>query len=342
MQIPRTTFRKRNSAVALLATSALLLVSACSGSGGGTGDNKGEAECADGPASAVTIAHQPGLGYAPLLMAKQQGSLEEATPDVDIDWRELNSGAAIRDGVLSGDIQVASGGIGPFIIGAAAGVDWKILSALNNMELKLMTMDPEVQSLADLQEGENIAMPGPDSIQSIVLRKGAQAELGDARALDSQIVAMGHPDGMQALLANQIGAHLTSPPFQNQEAEANATEILNSYDLFGEHTFNSAFTTEEFAACNPDLTDALVDAIAEANQTLNEDPAAAAEVLSAEMGISPDAIEQQLTDDGVTFTGTPQGIGDFASFMLEIGLIKDMPEDNTEYFFENEATQGGS
>jgi NitT/TauT family transport system substrate-binding protein len=322
----------------------LLAISGCAANGAADGSANGEVECsAGGPAGDVTIAYQPGLGYAPLLVAKQQQVLEKAMPDVDIKWLELNSGAAIRDGVLSDDIQVASGGIGPFIIGYGGGVDWKIISALDSMPLQLMTSDPNVSSLKDLQGAGSIAMPGPDSIQSVVLRKGAQEELGDPKALDTQIVAMGHPDGMQALIAGQIKAHLTSPPFQDQEAEAGATSLLSSYDLFGEHTFNSAFATQEFVACNPDFTDELVAAISDANKLLTEDPAAAAKILSTEIGgMSPEEIEDQISAEGIVFTSTPVGIGKFADFMKEIKLISEVPEDASDYFFKNESTAGGN
>ena len=145
---------------------------------------------------------------------------------------------------------MGAGGIGPFLVGLDAGVDWKVISGLNNMSLYLNAMDPEFKSLKDLKGAGSIAMPAPDSIQAVVLRKGAEEELGDAKALDSQIVAMGHPDGVQALIGGQIVAHLTSPPFQAQEIEEGATKLLDSYELFEEHTFNSIFTKTEFAECN--------------------------------------------------------------------------------------------
>lgn len=336
---------KRSGAVArrlAFAGVLALTVTACGGDeGGGSAGGGGAAGGDDCAADSATIAYQPGLGYAPLLVMKQQGTLEEAVPDVEIEWRELNSGAAIRDSMISEDIQVGAGGIGPFLVGVDGGVDWKVITGLNNMSLHVMVNDPGIESVEDLQGKGSIAMPGPDSIQSVVLRKAAQEELGDAKALDSQIVAMGHPDGVQALIGGQIAAHVTSPPFQSQEAEQGATKILESYDLFGEHTFNSAFVLTEFAECNPEFVTALVDGVADANTMLTDEPAEAAAVLATEMGADAAEVEEQITSEGVTFAVTPTGFGTFAEFMAEIGLLKEVPE-TSQLFLETSATEGAS
>jgi NitT/TauT family transport system substrate-binding protein len=346
--------RVRNGSAATPATTGValtgLLALVLAGCGGGEpedggaaadGEGAGAAECDGGPAEEINIAYQPGLGYAPLLVAKQQETLEDALPDTEIEWLELNSGAAIRDGMLSDDIQVGSGGIGPFLVGYDSGIDWKVISGMNNMSLHLMAIDPAIESVEDLEGAGSIAMPGPDSIQSVVLRRAAGEQLGDARALDDQIVAMGHPDGVQALIGGQLAAHLTSPPFQSQEADEGARAILESYDVFGEHTFNSIFTLTEFASCNPEFVDALLTAVEDANTMLTDEPAEAAEILAAEFGIEAEVVEEQITAEGITFTATPSGFGTFAEFMQEIDLIGEVPE-TSELFFENEATQGAS
>src|ERR687893_2686880 len=102
-----------------------LLLGGCGGGSGGSGGGSG------GAGDNMTIAYQPGIGYAQLLIIKQEGWLEEDLPETEITWEQLSSGSAIRDGMLAGDIQVGSGGVGPFLVGSSAVVDWKLLSALN-------------------------------------------------------------------------------------------------------------------------------------------------------------------------------------------------------------------
>ena len=315
-----------------------LLFAGCGASNNGsaaTGD------CSGGPAKKMTIAYQPGLGYAPLLIAKQKKSLEKAVPGTSVEWRVLDSGAAIRDGVLSGDIQIAAGGIGPFLVGYDGGVKWKVVTAMENMNLFLMAKDPKITSLKDLEGAGKIAMPAPDSIQAVVVRKGAAEQLGNANAFDSQIVALGHPQGVQALISDQLDAHMTSPPFQTEEEAQGAHKILASYDVFGEHTFNSVFAPTDVEACNPKFMRALIAAITDANTMLAEDPAAASKALVPEMGdATAESIEEMITSSDVNWTTTPRGFEAFAKFMHEIKLIKTIPK-TSDLFFKSEATSGG-
>ena len=319
------------AALAVVAPLASCAQADDSGSACGGGDNE------------LSIAYQPGLGYANLRLVKAEKLLEEELPGVDITWRELNSGAAIRDGTMSGDIDIAAGGVGPFIIGRAAGVDWKMISALNAMNLQLMVKDEGVNSLEQLQGDGKIAMPGPDSIQAIVLKKGAKEEFGDARALDAQILAMGHPDGVQALTAGQIDAHLTSPPFQQQEADEGAHDLLNSYDLFGgAHTFNGVYAKEEFADCRPEVPEALLKTLGDANTRIAKDPAESADILSREIGgMEPDAVERELKAEGTQFTERPINVTAFADFMYEEEIIADELTAD-DMFFDNAATTEGN
>src|SRR5436190_2497417 len=190
----------------------------------------------EGPPSKITIAYQPGLGYAPLILMKQQRVIEKRYPGTTVDWKLPSSGTPITNGVITGDIEIGAVGTGPFLVGWARGVTWKIIAPLNLGDLWLMAKDPNIKTIADLK-GKRIATPTNTSIQAVVLRKMAQVKLGDAKALDSGLVALDHPDGLQALLTGQIDAHFTSPPFQYQEKVRGAHIVARSYNYFGAHTF---------------------------------------------------------------------------------------------------------
>lgn len=307
------------------------LLTACNGPSGGA-------------RGAITIAYQPGLGYSPLLITKQQKLLEKKFPDKRFTWKALNSGSAIRDGMLAGQIQIGAGGIGPFIVGHAQGVPWRIVTGLDDADLHLMVKDPKIRKLADLKGKGKIATPGPDSIQAVVLRKAAAEELGDAKAFDSQLVAMGHPDGLQAMESGQIAAHLTSPPFQSQEAESGAHKILGSTDVFGEHTFNGVYAIDAFEKDNREVIDVLREAVAKSVELLNDDPAAAAKILAAEgsAGDSAEKLQKQITADDITFTIKPRGYLEFGTFMKQVGLVDKKPGKASDLFFPSAATKGGT
>jgi ABC-type nitrate/sulfonate/bicarbonate transport system substrate-binding protein len=310
----------------LLATLALA-VAGC-GSAAVTGGGK---------AKTVTIAYQPGIGYAPLLIMKQQKTLEKALPGKKIVYKRLDSGSAIRDGMLSGDINVGSGGLGPFLVGWDKGIDWKVLTPMEDMDLWLMTKSPKYKTLADFKSGGKIAMPAPDSVQAIVLAKGAQEQLGDAKALDKNIVSLGHPDGLQALLSGQLAGHLTSPPFEFDEQDKGAREVLSSYKVFGgPHTFNSVFMRQGFYNDNKDVSDAIFKGVQQSIQMLRDDPAKAADLLSKESGGQNSAAQFKgyITHQGVQYTDTPHGFLKFAQFMKQIGLTDEAPSNVDDLTFD--------
>jgi NitT/TauT family transport system substrate-binding protein len=293
--------------------------------------------------SKVTIAYQPGVGYAPLIVLKQQKTLEKQFPNTQFDWKVLASGAAITNGVVSGDIQIGAQGIAPILVGWAQGVNWKIVAPLDWGDLWLMAKDPSIKTIADLK-GKKIAMPSPTSIQAAVLRKMAQAKLGDAHALDSTIVSMDHPDAMQALLSGQIDAHLTSAPFQLQEKVRGAHVVARSYQYFGAHSFLAAAMTQTFYADNTDFANAFYKDVAAAIKLVNDNPTKVAKILQDDSGGVPTwrQYKQWLGVSGLKFTTQPLGIMRFASFMSTIGMISKVPASWKDLAFPPVAALKGS
>src|SRR5207237_2954367 len=273
-----------NRVAAALVALATLVVAGCGGAASTT---------SSGPKAPDTlvIAYQPGIGYAPLLIMKQQHWIEQEYPGTKIEYRLLSNGDAIRDGIISGQIQIGSGGTGPFLVGWGKGVDYRLIAGLNQMDLWLNVKDQGIQSLKDIKPDTKIASPAIDSIQAMALRKLAQDQLGDAHKLDANMVAMAHPDGLQNLFAGAIGAHFTSPPYQFQEVQRGAHTIATSYGAFGPSTFNSTFTTQRFYDQYPEFVRKLYQDIVKAEQMINRDPAGAATMVATADG-KPELADQ--------------------------------------------------
>jgi NitT/TauT family transport system substrate-binding protein len=276
--------------------------------------------------SKITIAYQPGIGYAPLIMLKTQHTLETQFPNTTFSWKVLSSGSAITDGMISGDVQIGAGGVGPLIVAWAAGVDLKIVAPLDWGNLWLMAKDPNIKTIADLK-GKKIAMPGPTSIQGVVLRKMAQVKLGDAHALDADIITMDHPTAMQALLTGQIDAHLTSAPYQLQEKVHGAHIVASSYQYFGAHSFLDAWETTGFYNQYPAFSKAFFTDVSQAIDLINKNPEKVSKILQEDSGGIPTwrQYKQWLASSGLKFTTRPLGLMRFANFMNKIGMINKMP-----------------
>ncbi len=280
----------------------------------------------EGPPDHLTIAYQPGVGYAPLIIIKQQRTIEKQFPGTKIDWKVLASGAAITNGVIAGDIDLGATGVGPLLVGWARGVGWKFLTTLEDGDLWLMAKDPKIKTLADLK-GKRIALPAPTSIQAVILQKAAKEKLGDAHALDSTFVSLDHPDGVAALLNGQIQAHMTSPPFQFIEKEKGAHVVAHSSTFFGKHTFLGVVMTQKFYDAHTTFAKKLYADIQVAERLLIKKPGRAASILSVDSNgkTTPYGFRRYVTNKSLTWSTKPHGLMKFARFMYEIGSIKKLP-----------------
>lgn len=298
-------------------------------------------------ATTIRIAKQPGLGYLSLIVMREKKLVEKYAPGVQVQWNELTSGPAIRDAIIAGQLDVGSGGVAPFIQAWAKGVKWRAAGSMNDMPLFLNTNKAEVSSLKDFKPGDKIAMPAPGSIQHITMQMAAEKELGDPKALDGSVVAMAHPDGLQALIAKaDIVGHFTSPPFQYDELKnPDIKRVLNSYDVVGgPHTFNLAWMTEEFKDKNPKLYQAFVDALKEATELINSSPEESARIYveGEKVKNTPEDILAQMKSEGIRFTMTPNGLMKYAEFMQRTGSIEKAPSSWKELVFENIQNEAGS
>ena len=310
----------RRSALLLALAAALLAVAIAATAALGASKQAG------GPPDKLTIAYQPGIGYAPLIVIKKNRWIEKRYPGTRVEWKVLASGAAITDGVIKGDIHVGAGGVGPLLVGWNRGVNWKFLAPMNLGDLWLMAKDRNIRTIADLR-GKRIAMPSATSIQAMVLRKMAQVKLGDARALDRNIIAMDHPDAMQALLSGQIDAHLTSPPFQFQERAAGAHVVARSYKYFGDHSFLGVMVTQKFYDDHTNFSRNLYRDVNRAITLIKKYPGRVALTLSKDANGNPGPARFRvwLKNPALEYTTRPRGLVRFARFMNSIGVINKMP-----------------
>jgi NitT/TauT family transport system substrate-binding protein len=310
----------------LIALSALTLVA-------------GSAPAVADEAKQLCIVKQPGLGYLQLIVMREQKLLEKRLPGVNIEWRQLTSGPVIRDSMVAGQLDIGSGGTGPFVQAIDKGLDWKTLGALNEMPLFLNCARADIKTLKDLKPGDRIAMPAIGSIQHVVLQMEAEKELGDPKKLNQQIVAMSHPDATAAILSKrEITCHLSSPPFQYEQLrDPGIHKVFDSYQVIGgPHTFNLTWASEKWVKANPGLARAFGAALKEATDFINANPAEAARiyVASEKAKSTPEQILEIMKQPGLKYTNTPTGLIKFAAFMNKIGMIKAVPASWRDYAVE--------
>ncbi|KPU45317.1 alkanesulfonate transporter substrate-binding subunit [Oxobacter pfennigii] len=272
----------------------------------------------------IQIAIQFGLAYAPLEIMKQQKILEKNLPGVEIEWKQLGNTAAIREAMLSGDLDAGFMAIPPFLIGWDKGMEWKICCGLSKSPVSLVTWKENIKSIRDFTKEDRIAMPQPGSVQDILLAMACGKGFDNPRKFEGQIITLSHPDGMNALLTRgDVTAHFTAPPYLSMELEEPGVhEILKGNDVMeGDFTFIVGVTTDKFYDNSPELYEGFIASIKESADFINDNPEEAAHILSQVYDMPEEDILEYLHMEGVEYGLNVEGTKKFAGFMKKNGYI---------------------
>jgi NitT/TauT family transport system substrate-binding protein len=297
----------------------------------------------------VRLAKQFGISYLPLTIMEDKKLLEEQAKklgvEVKTEWLQLSAGSPMNEALISGNLDFASGGVGPLLTiwsRTRANLKVKGVAAINSMPIWLTTINPDVKTIKDFTEKDRIALPAVKvSIQAVTLQMAAEQAFGPGQhgRLDTLTVSMSHPDGMAAMMSgrSEVTGHFTSAPFQYQElADPRVRKVVDSYDVLGgPHTFNVVWASTRFRDENPKIVEAFVAALDEAVKFINQNRKEAAEIwVRAENSRMPAAeAERIIRLPENEWTMTPKKVMAYADFMSRNGLIPARPESWKDLFF---------
>jgi NitT/TauT family transport system substrate-binding protein len=298
----------------------------------------------------IVIAPQFGLAYLPLHVIKNQKLLEKhlakaGLPNTKVGWAQTTGGAAANEALISGNMHVVSGGVGPLLTiwdKTRGNADVKGIGCFDATALYCNTINPAVKTLKDFTDKDRIAMPAVKvSIQAVTLMMACEKEFGPGQheKLNHLTVSMSHPDATAAMMSgkSEITAHFTSPPFQYQQLEdPRVRRVVSSFEaLDGPATFNSAFTTAKFRNENPKSYKALFDALVESHEFIQKNRADAIRIYIEEekSKASPDFIAKMMASPDLKHTIVPLSTMKYARFMHKIGSIKTLPASWKDYYF---------
>ncbi|HZY22990.1 MAG: ABC transporter substrate-binding protein [Microvirga sp.] len=304
---------------------------------------------AEAQVKTVRLAKQFGISYLPLTIMEDKKLLEEQAKklgiEVKTEWLQLSAGSPMNEALISGNLDFASGGVGPLLTiwsRTRANLKVKGVAAINSMPIWLTTINPDVKTIKDFTEKDRIALPAVKvSIQAVTLQMAAEQAFGPGQhgRLDTLTVSMSHPDGMAAMMSgrSEVTGHFTSAPFQYQElADPRVRKVVDSYDVLGgPHTFNVVWAATRFRDENPKIVEAFVAALDEAMKFINANRKEAAEIwVRAENSRMPAAeAERIIRLPENEWTMTPKKVMAYADFMSRNGLIPARPESWKDLFF---------
>jgi len=316
---------------------ALTMLAGCAGLS--ACGSKGTADAGDGTLE-ITFAYQYGMAYAPVAIMISKNLFDnnyQGDLDVHINWAQMNSGAAINEAMVGGSVQFGAMGVAPFISGISIGMPYKMFGSFSAQRQGIAVNDPSLKSLKDFSSENKIALVNIGSIQHILLAMAAEKELGDAHALDGNIVAMAHPDGKTALENNVVAAHLTSAPYIYQEEANSDLTILDDLDEVwpADNSFIVGIASAAIAEEHPDVYEAFCTALREAVEFLNTNKDEAAEILCEEEGVTKEQMLEWLNDPRCIYSTEAKGIMSTAEFMYNNGFIESLPKEFSDFAFDN-------
>src|SRR5215831_19151496 len=164
------------------------------------------ATAAAAQAPEIRFARQFSMGYLQFNVMEKNRLIEKharaaGIPDVKVTWATFNSPAAMNDALLSGSVDIVSGGVPGLLTiwsrtqGTANAV--KGIAAFTSQPILLNSRNPNIRGIADFTDQDKIALPAVKvSIQAIILQMAAAKAWGRANfaKLDPITVGMSPPD----------------------------------------------------------------------------------------------------------------------------------------------------
>ena len=180
----------------------------------------------------LRMATQFGIGAMAMIIMQKNQTLERqlaaaGLPNTKVSWRQFPGGNPMNEGLLSGSLDIVSGGTTVFITlwAKAKGTPQAVRSAgaISALPLWFMTRNPNVKKLEDLSDKDKIALTTVKvSVHAILLQMAAEKIYGAAQSdkFDALTVGMPHGDATAAM---------TSPPACTRSTITSARRRFNTW-----------------------------------------------------------------------------------------------------------------
>lgn len=282
----------RRTLCAVSGAAALLVLTACGGSGDATGS-----EDTEGPDS-ISVGVIPIVDVAPIYLGKEQGFFQERNLDVTL--QTVQGGADIVPGLVSGEFQFGFSNVTSLILARSEGLPLEIVAAGNYSTGKqgadfsgvVVPEGSDVQDAAGLA-GKSVAVNTLNNIGDTTVRQSVEKAGGDPGAV--KFVELPFPDMPAALAENRVDAAWLVEPFLTIAKDQGGTEVAsNLVDTQDNLMISAYFTSEEVLQSDPDLVQRFTAAMNESLEYTEQNPEAARGIIDTYADIPPEVANQMV------------------------------------------------
>src|SRR5262245_60346763 len=170
------------------------------------------ADGARGETARIRAGRGPGFSFLPMYIVENQQLIQQharalGLGEVAVEFGEYTSGAVMNDALLAGTMELATGGVPPFLIlwSRAFGTSREVraLAAVSANPSYLNTRNPNVRSIRDFTEADRISVAAVRASQvAILLEMAAEQAFGPGQfgSLDPLTVTMPQPESVATML----------------------------------------------------------------------------------------------------------------------------------------------
>jgi NitT/TauT family transport system substrate-binding protein len=278
----------------------------------------------------------------PLLIMEHEHLIERTAEamglgTVTVSWSSPGKSGPL-EALAAAESDFAAADLAPFLLAADATAgtpdEVRALGALAERPYVLVTRNPSVQTIRDLGSADRIALPAlKTSGPALMLELAAAAEWGPEHYDKLDPLAVARPDAAatSALLSGkgEIDVHFTRTPYADEElANPKIHRVMDSFDIAGPHSAAVLVATVHFRTANPNLSAAVLSALEEADDFIQKNPGAAAEIFAAmikERDVSVEDLADMIGDPDLAFRTAPAGLMRLVDFMHRVGRLKHRP-----------------
>lgn len=286
----------------------------------------------------VTVNSSGNYIVAPLVLMEEEKLLEKYLPEgYTVEWTSITTSTEIRDGMLSGGIDISAPAMSTVISSLENGIPFRILSYMSTPVYKMYASREDIRSIEDIGPEDRVSITGFAGSMHLTLLAYCKEYFGDLNHLSSNLVVM---PNSQALASLSTGSDIAAACFQfstNLQAEADPAvhcigDITDIADQYG--VGQVCVTTEDYYQEHPAVIEAFLNAQEEAVELFYSEPDRAADILiESGIDIERGALLEAMSSSGPTSVLTAERYNTLSQFMYEADILGEAPKPLEEYDF---------
>jgi len=235
-----------------------------------------------------------------------------------------DSGSAINEALIGGQIDVGLLGQSHFLIGMDKNVPYRIATPVSYNKIALVTNNPNIRSLNDIGPDDRIAVSSLTSGGAMFLYMACEQQLGDWNALKEQLVIIVNQEDALLALINKAGITLTTIDATSISiaTQSGGYVVFEDSDV-SDIRFMLCVFNESFYEQYPDLYKAFLAALEEAVQLINSRDDRALEIISKAVNLDKDLLIEYLDLGWIKYSMSMDDLNlePFIDISLKTGVI---------------------